>query len=103
VEKGANVCATDVSSSTALHIARKGGYLNIVQYLADSFVQIGRQSTKKEAAFLVAAAKGHEKIVCVLIEQGEGIGVRDMGEENSLRHIYRQRLHCNPTTDKRSS
>ena len=43
VEKGANLCAADASTSTALHIAAKGGYLNIIQYLADSFASTDRR------------------------------------------------------------
>jgi ankyrin repeat protein len=68
----------DASGSIALHIAAKGGYLNTVQYLADSFALIDKRNVKKETALLVAAAEGHEKMVSVLIEQGAGIGVRDM-------------------------
>jgi ankyrin repeat protein len=61
VQKGANVCA-DASGSTSLHIAVKSRYLNIVQYLADSFAPIDMRKGRKETAFLVAAAEGHEKI-----------------------------------------
>jgi ankyrin repeat protein len=64
--------------------AAKGGYLNIVQYLADSFAPIDRRNAKNETVLLVAAAKGHEKIVSVFIEQGSGIVVRDVVGKTAL-------------------
>ena len=48
--KGANLCAADASGSTALHVAAKGGYLDIVQYLSGSFAPIDMRNTKKETA-----------------------------------------------------
>ena len=58
--------------------------MNIVQYLADSFPTIDRRNTKKETALLVATAEGNEKIMSVLIEQGAGIGVRDIQGKTAL-------------------
>jgi len=78
VEKGAKLGAADASGSTALHIAEKGGYQNIAQYLAVSFALIDMRNAKKETALIVAASEGHEKIVSYLIEQGAGFGVRDI-------------------------
>jgi ankyrin repeat protein len=103
VQKGANLCAAEASGSTALHIAAKSGYLNILQYLADSFAPTDMRNTKKETALLVAAAEGHEKIVRFLIELGAGIGVRDIRGENSPRHSYSKRSHRNHTGAKGSS
>ena len=63
MEKGANLCAADASGSTALHIAAKGGYLNIVQYVADSFSPNVKQNAKNETVFIVTADEVCEKIV----------------------------------------
>jgi hypothetical protein len=38
VDKGANLSTADASGSIALHIAAKGGYLNVVDLPADSFL-----------------------------------------------------------------
>ena len=76
--------ANTVAQLTASNDEAKGGYLNIVQYLPDSFPTIDRQNTKKETALLVAVAEGNEKIVSFLIEQGAGIGVRDIEGKTAL-------------------
>jgi ankyrin repeat protein len=52
--------------------------------MADSFAPIDRRNAKNETVLLVAAAKGPERIVIVLIEQGAGIGVRDIEGKTAL-------------------
>jgi ankyrin repeat protein len=54
VKKGGNLSSVGASGSTALHIAAKCGYLNIVQYLAHSFAQFGMRNSKKGTALLGA-------------------------------------------------
>ena len=71
-------------SSTALHIASKTGYLNIIQYLAESFEPTDMRKAQNEMAILVATDEGHEKIMSVLIEEGAGIGVRDIEGKTAL-------------------
>ena len=76
--------ANAIAELTASNDEAKGGYLNIVQYLADSFAPIDRRNTKKETVLLVATGEVNEKIVSVLIEQGAGIRVR--GIEGKTAH-----------------
>ena len=79
-------CVTYASGATAIHKAPKGEYLNIVQYLAENFAPTDRRNAKNETVLLEALAEGYEKIVGVLIEQGVGIGVRDI-EGKTAFHI----------------
>jgi len=81
---GASVVANTIAELTASNDEVKGGYLNIAQYLADSFAPIDRQNTKKETSLLVAMAEGNEKILSVLIEQGAGIGVKEIEGKTAL-------------------
>ena len=60
MEKVATLCAVDASGSTVIHIAAKGVYLNIVQYLAECFAPTDRRNANNETGFLVAAAKVNE-------------------------------------------
>jgi hypothetical protein len=48
---GASLVANTITELTASNDEAKGGYLNIVQYLADSFEPIDRRNTKKERRF----------------------------------------------------
>jgi ankyrin repeat protein len=52
--------------------------------MADSFAPIDRRNGKNKGALLVAVAEGNEKIVIVLIEQGAGIGVRNISGKTAL-------------------
>ena len=88
--------ANTVAELTASNDEAKGGYLNIVQYLADSFPTIDRRNTKKETALLVAVAEGDEKIVGFFTEQEAGIGVRDIEGKTAL-HIATDKGYTNIT------
>jgi ankyrin repeat protein len=66
------------------YVAAKVEYLNTVQYLTDGFAPIDRRNAKNERELLVAAVERNEKIVRVLIEEGAGIGVRDIEGKTAL-------------------
>lgn len=106
LEKGAHVEAEDDEGDTALILAIRKGYMNIVSQFLDTKPVIVSRVT---SALHVAAEGGHVEIVCRLLEEGNNIEVRDAhgrtalhvaalnGSEEVLRLLLEQDVDINAT------
>ncbi|XP_046548423.1 protein fem-1 homolog A-like [Haliotis rubra] len=78
VEHGAYLSLLLASGNNILHLACKGGHLEVVKYIvSQNKVNINSRGWKKKTPVMVAAANGHQKLVEFLIRKGaDAIGLK---------------------------
>ena len=85
-----DVNAPDVTGFTPLMHAVRGGHTAVTQYLLDfnsGEVELDRQSVPGGmSALMLAAARGHEKVVTMLLGAGADVTLLDASDNSALHH-----------------
>ncbi|XP_067660340.1 putative ankyrin repeat protein RF_0381 [Haliotis asinina] len=76
VEHGADLLLVNDSDSNILHLACKGGHLEVVKYIvSQNKVDINSRGWRKNTPVMLAAKKGHKKVVEFLVRKGADLKV----------------------------
>ncbi|KAL8609681.1 hypothetical protein ACOMHN_042720 [Nucella lapillus] len=77
IHAGANVNSANQDGRTALHLACRGGYLNIVRSLIAAGTNVNRRTQDGKTCLHVAVWRGHEPVVQELVKAGADVNIPD--------------------------
>ncbi|XP_046337771.2 ankyrin repeat domain-containing protein 17-like [Haliotis rufescens] len=87
VSKGADVTLLDKGNNTLLHLACRGGNVEVVKFvLSQGMVSINNRCWNQMTAVMTAAVKGHKEVVELLVSKGADVSLLTIGK-NTLLHL----------------
>ncbi|XP_071108956.1 ankyrin repeat domain-containing protein 50-like [Haliotis cracherodii] len=87
VSKGADVSLLDKGHDTLLHLACRGGNVEVVKFvLSLGMLSINSRGWKKMTPVMTAADKGHKEVVELLVSKGADVSLLDKGH-GTLLHL----------------
>ncbi|XP_046337772.2 ankyrin repeat domain-containing protein 17-like [Haliotis rufescens] len=90
VSKGADVSLLDKGHDTLLHLACKGGNVEVVKFVLSLGMQsINSRGWKKMTPVMLAADKGHKEVVELLVSKGADVSLLDKGHDTLLHFACR--------------
>ncbi|XP_067660925.1 ankyrin repeat domain-containing protein 50-like [Haliotis asinina] len=93
VDKGADVSLLDKTGDNILHCACRGGGAEVLKYiLSKDMVDINSLGHRKRTPVIVAAERGHEEVVELLVKHGADLSLSKRSGGNILHHVC-QRGH----------
>jgi hypothetical protein len=88
---GASIDSFNKNMDTPLHIACKEGEISAASLLLESGANASKRDGCGRTAAMIAAEKGHEEIVKLIIDRREGLALTD-GHCESLLHCVSSRF-----------